>query len=455
MAVSSIGQRAWHDLGGRSELLDLVADPDPPIGLPSRLDVSGLLADSVALVTTALHELLRVRGQVDGPVPVVLAGDRIATSAQSERHLLVDGEAINPWSPLSGFWQTADGWVRTHGNSPHHADRLLRLLGLDADPSQERVAEALAGWSALELEEAGAAAGAIVGAVRRREEWMRHPHAAAVAQQPLITADRSEDAAPRGWVGGGAPLAGVRVLDLTRVIAGPTATRDLAFAGADVLRVDSPHLAEIETQHLDTGQGKRSTRLDLGATADRRVLEELLSSADVVVSGYRPGALDRFGLSPEALHERHPGIVTGTVSAWGPVGPWSGKRGFDSIVQAVTGIAVTESQDGERPGALPAQALDHSAGHFLAAAVVHGLVRQRQEGGSATCAVSLVRIAHELLEAPPGPGYSTSPPPATVQTANVGQQRITCAAPVLVYPGAPQEYPELARPWGADPADWS
>jgi crotonobetainyl-CoA:carnitine CoA-transferase CaiB-like acyl-CoA transferase len=163
-------------------------------------------------------------------------------------------------------------------------------------------------------------------------------------------------------------LTGVRVLDLTRVLAGPVATRNLAQAGAEVLRIDSPHLPEIGWVHLDTGAGKRSTTLDLRSPSGRSTFEDLLDDADIVVTGYRPGSLDPLGLSPEELASRKPGLVVGSVSAWGTEGPWAQRRGFDSIVQAVTGIAMIESTDGTRPGALPAQALDHSAGHLLSAA---------------------------------------------------------------------------------------
>jgi crotonobetainyl-CoA:carnitine CoA-transferase CaiB-like acyl-CoA transferase len=244
------------------------------------------------------------------------------------------------------------------------------------------------------------------------------------------------------------------VLDLTRVIAGPAATRDLAFAGADVLRVDSPWLPEISWQHLDSGPGKRTTLLDLASAADRRVFEELLSRADIVVSGYRPGALDAYGLSPEALWERRRGVVVGSVSAWGDSGPWRHRRGFDSIVQAVTGIAMVESPDGSKPGALPAQALDHSTGHFLAAALSHSLMQQRAHGGSWRVSIALARVAQELLSSNTAASAPTAPSPATTQTGTTSAGEITCAAPVLTYAGAPEAYPMLATTWGADPPTW-
>lgn len=455
MDTNGIGYRLWRDLGGQPGLLDLVEEPSPPIGLPSRLDVSGLLADSVALATLVMQQIQFARGQWQTLPAVRLAGDRITTSAQSERHLTIDGAAPTMWSAMSGFWQTRDGWVRTHGNYPHHADRLTQLLGLVPGSSKESLSAAIATRGALELEEAAAEAGAIVGAVRTPEEWAAHPHSAAVDSSPLVTVRQHTRGAPGHWsVEMGGPLAGVRVLDLTRVIAGPTATRDLAFAGADVLRVDSPRLPEITAQHLDTGQGKRSTRLDLASAADRRTFDDLLSVADVVVTGYRPGALDRYGLSADALWARRPGLVVGTISAWGEAGPWRHRRGFDSIVQAVTGVSVVESLDGDHPGAMPAQALDHAGGHFLAAALCHCLRQQRRQGGSWSVALSLARLAQELLRSRPVGRRATAVPPATVQTSTTDAGEITCAAPVLVYAGAPPEYPMLATRWGADAPRW-
>ena len=205
---------------------------------------------------------------------------------------------------------------------------------------------------AVEVEERVTAAGGLAVAARTPAEWDAHPQAAAVAPEPLVRlrADAPAAARPAPPAPPGLPAAGVRVLDLTRVIAGPVATRFLALLGADVLRVDSPRLPELEPQHLDTGAGKRSTLLDLGRPADRAASTELLADADVVVTGYRPGALDRWGLSPEALRRHRPDLVVARLSAWGGTGPWAGRRGFDSLVQAATGIAVIEAAAGRRTG---------------------------------------------------------------------------------------------------------
>jgi crotonobetainyl-CoA:carnitine CoA-transferase CaiB-like acyl-CoA transferase len=249
----------------------------------------------------------------------------------------------------------------------------------------------------------------------------------------------------------------MRVLDLTRVIAGPVATRTLALLGADVLRIDPRDLPEPEWHHLDSGHGKRSALLDLAAPEDRRVFDRLLSSADVVVTGYRAGALDRLGLSPEALIARRPGLVVARLTAWGADGAAADRRGFDSLVQAASGIAWIESADGARPGALPAQALDHSAGYLMAAGVVRALHRARAEGGSWIIDVSLRRVAAELLGMPradePEPAGNLPGAASHVQEFAVEELHVTTSAPALAYADGPEAFAPPRR-WGRDAPEW-
>ncbi|MGC1215596.1 MAG: CoA transferase, partial [Micromonospora sp.] len=254
------------------------------------------------------------------------------------------------------------------------------------------------------------------------------------------------------------PAAGVRVLDLTRVIAGPVATRVLALLGADVLRVDDPGLPEIEAQHVDTGFGKRSTLLDLRRPADRVRFEDLVADADVVVTGYRPTALDRFGLSPAALRRHRPDVVVARLAAWGFSGPWAPRRGFDSLVQAATGIAAVERRPDGTPGTLPAQALDHGAGYLLAAAVLRALAQRHQRGGAWSVELSLARIARWLLHelpAHPSPAPPAVPDPARwcdERDAPVG--RVRYALPPVSLPGGPRTWATPPTPWGGDPSTW-
>jgi crotonobetainyl-CoA:carnitine CoA-transferase CaiB-like acyl-CoA transferase len=429
------------------------------IALEARLPVRELARACVGACALAAAGLGARRAGL-AEVPRVRVDDgAVATAFTSERHLLINGRAPVNFAPLSRFWRTADGWVRTHANYPHHRARLLTALGVPTeDPAA--VEAALAERSAVEVEEAVYAAGGLAVALRTPEEWAGHEQGAAVARRPLVERERLDTARARALTPVGAspllPAAGVRVLDLTRVIAGPVATRTLALLGADVLRVDAPQLPEFPDQHADTGFGKRSARLDLAA--DRRAFDELLAAADVVVTGYRPGALDRFGLSPDALAERRPGVVVAQLSAWGAYGPWGERRGFDSLVQAATGIAATEGSM-EKPGALPAQALDHGTGYLLAAAVLRELTERTEEGHGRCVRLSLARTAHWLLhgiEAAPDAAESVAdgPEPWLAETDSA-LGRLRYARSPVAFEGGPADWARPPGVWGTDPARWA
>ncbi|WP_309128311.1 CoA transferase [Microbacterium sp.] len=447
---------------------DELAALSPVQALPdwrSNLGVGKLAYDSVALASLAVALVGADRSGIR-PHDQRVASDaaKVQASFGSEKVLRVDGVAPSIWAPLSGFWKVADGWVRTHGNYPHHAERLARLLGVPATADRSSVERAMLGWSRFELERRSAEAGALAVAVRSSSEWEAHPQHAALRESPVVRLESVSGAGPRAWSGrGDRPLSGIRVLDLTRVIAGPVATRDLAIAGADVLRIDSPWLPEAAWQHLDTGQEKRSALLDLADAADLERLHALLDDADVLVHGYRPNALSQFGLDAQTLHEEYPGIVVAQLSAWGVQGPWGDRRGFDSLAQAATGIAMIESpDDGATPGALPVQALDHSAGHFLSAAIVTALRAQRTSGGSYAINISLARIADELLAAGRSHGAPEARETPELLTTQVsirpvtgnGPTAVTCAPPALAFPGAPSEYPSPVHVWGSDQPRW-
>ena len=446
----SVLRVAWDGLGEDPAALALVRDHGAAVPLSSNLPVGPLVHDAIAAASLSAA-LLAARRSGSAAPEVELDPVRIATAVTSERHFRLAGQPVDAFAELSGFWPTADGWVRTHANYPHHRARLLAALGLDETTDADALLRALHRRSALEVEELVTAGGGIAVAVRTEGEWARHPHAAAVATGALVALRRLGDAPAPGTAQASvqAPAAGIRVLDLTRVIAGPVATRTLALWGADVLRVDSPRLPEIGWQHLDSGNGKRSALLDLGVDADRVVFEALLTEADVVVTGYRPGALDRHGLSPEALAERRPGIVVARLSAWGTSGPFAQRRGFDSIVQAATGIGLLEG-DGVKPGALPAQALDHSAGYLLAAAVTSALRRRIDEGGSWLVETNLARVAQQLLAEPRGERATwPSWEPTVVEH---GEVMSTAAAPH--YDGGPTGWSSPAVGWGTSAPEW-
>jgi crotonobetainyl-CoA:carnitine CoA-transferase CaiB-like acyl-CoA transferase len=250
------------------------------------------------------------------------------------------------------------------------------------------------------------------------------------------------------------PAAGVRVLDLTRVIAGPVAGRTLAALGASVLRIDPPGLSELELSALDGGPGKRSALVDLSRPDGQRTFHALLESADVLIEGYRPGALNAFGFGTAQLSKRYPNLVTASLSAWGETGPWGERRGFDSLVQSASGIAVEcTAGDAERPGALPAQALDHGTGHMIAAAVLRGLAGRARDGRALHARFALARTAAWLLDRPRHAGPATGlAPDASRFMVRLGD--VTLVAPPGELDGRPLGWSSAPEPIGASRPAW-
>ncbi|MFI0242334.1 CoA transferase [Streptomyces sp. NPDC016845] len=405
------------------------------------------------MASLAAAELLALRNRV--PVPAVRLDEAaVATAFLSERHLRIDGRAATSFAPLSGFWQAADGWVRTHANYPHHRARLLSALGI-ADTGRDQTlvgafSKELASRPATEVQETVYAAGGLAVAVAS---------APAAAGPALVSTRDAGQSSPRPLLPASVPAQDVRVLDLTRVIAGPVATRTLALLGADVLRVDAPQLPEDADAHADTGMGKRSTLLDLDSPGDRQVFEDLLSQADVVVTGYRPGALDRHGLRPEMLLDRYPGLVVAQLCAWGWSGPWADRRGFDSLVQAGTGIAAIEATADGRPGALPAQALDHGTGYLLAAAVLRALSDRQATGGGRHLRLSLAGTAswllHDIRPAPTQTEADTYDPNSWLAETASPYGLLRHALPPVHYNGAPANWAHAPTQWGTDLPNWA
>ncbi|MYV37942.1 hypothetical protein GT030_03410 [Streptomyces sp. SID1328] len=453
---------AWAALGGDHALLARLACVERPGALIARFPVQRLARACVGTCALAAAELGALRTGL-GTVPRAVVDDgAVVTAFHSERLLRIDGRAPVGFAPLSRFWRAAHGWVRTHANYPHHRQRLLGALGLPENAGPEDVERLLLERSALDIEETVYAAGGLAVALRTPGQWAAHPQGAEVAQRPLV--ERSPIGAPSARrlpplareSGPLLPAAGLRVLDLTRVLAGPVATRTLALLGADVLRVDAPGLPELPDQHADTGFGKRSATLEL--IGDSTALSDLPASADVVVTGYRPGALDRFGLSPEALAERYPGLIVAQISAWGAYGPRGERRGFDSLVQVATGVAAIEGSTME-PGALPAQALDHGSGYLLAAGILRALVERSRDGRGRLVRLALARTAHWLTDeagrdpCPGGPDYEG--PDAWLAERDSPLGRLRYARPPVSFTGGPADWATPPVAWGSSPAAWS
>ncbi|HEX5477927.1 MAG TPA: CoA transferase, partial [Burkholderiales bacterium] len=319
-----------------------------------------------------------------------------AVSLRSARYLRIDGAPPPPlWDPLSGFYPVREGWISIHCNFSNHRDAALRVLG--APPERAEAEAKSRAWQGEALEDAIHAAGGCAGFVRGEARWAAHAQAEAVARQPLLSIERIGDAPKASPSAAARPLEGVRVLDLTRVLAGPTCARSLAEHGADVLKVSAAHLPDSGAFELDTGIGKLSAHLDLRTKEGVETLKGLAGECEVFSQSYRPGALAARGFSPQALAALRPGIVCVSLSAWGESGPWRERRGFDSIVQAVSGMAEA-SGDAEKPRLLPVSAIDYVSGYLMAFGAAVALGRRAQEGGSWLVRVALARVGKWIVD---------------------------------------------------------
>lgn len=383
----------WRSVGGDEAALDAVTLTGAEPALPSSFVIGSAAQASIAAAALAARETGRERAGLAQRVTVDMR--HAAIEFRSERYLRVNGEPMpDPWDLIAGLYRCADGWVRLHTNFPHHRDGVLRLL--DCAHERDAVAHALLAWRAEDFETAAAEAGLVATALRSFEAWDAHPQGQAVAREPLVRFTRLDDAPPQPLPPLRAtqrPLEGLRVLDLTRVIAGPVAARTLAAHGADVMRITAAHLPTIAALDPDTGRGKRAAQLDLRTRGGADTLRTLAREADVLIVAYRPGALAALGFGAEALARERPGLVVASLNAYGTQGPWAARRGFDSLVQTASGFNVAEAQaSGDmKPRALPAQALDHGAGQLLALGVMQALRRRAVEGGSWHVQVSLAR----------------------------------------------------------------
>jgi len=365
---------------------------------PSAFAVSELATASFAAVGQELSRLIAALNLV--PTAPEITVDHRLSSLWYGFSFMPDGwEMPSLWDEIAGDYLAADGWIRLHTNLPHHRAAALKVLGTSGN--RDAVSQALKTWSITDLEAAIVAEGGVAAAMRSRADWLEHPQGRAVSRDPLIgwhsprtiaLRDRPEATAQR-------PLAGLRVLDLTRVLAGPVSTRILAGFGAEVLRIDPPGWDEPGVIP-DISLGKNCTYLDLKSPSGMTVLQDLLAQADVFVHGYRPGALDALGLTKAKRDELAPNRVEVTLDAYGWQGPWSTRRGFDSLVQMSAGIADTGRiwAQSDKPTPLPVQALDHATGYLMAAAILSALAEAASGHSIMHAQLSLARTA-ELLSA--------------------------------------------------------
>jgi crotonobetainyl-CoA:carnitine CoA-transferase CaiB-like acyl-CoA transferase len=386
----------WTSAGGEASALETVRLTGEEPQLPSSFRVAAAAQVSVAAAGLAAAQIWKLRSGHSQDVAVDMR--HAVVECRSERYLRVDDKPPPPaWDKIAGVYKTGDQrFVRLHTNFPHHRDAVCKVLGCRAE--RDAVQAALLQWDGEAFETEAYESGGVVALMRSHQEWSATPQAKALAELPLISIEKIGDAAPKPWPEGDRPLAGIRVLDLSRVIAGPVAGRTLAAHGADVLLISGPDLPAIPWLTIDTGRGKLTSFVDLKSENGRKALRGLLAGADIFSQGYRPQAIAALGLSPEAAAEISPGIICVTLSAYGHAGPWAGRRGFDSLVQTATGFNHAEGQAAgiDGPKELPAQMLDHATGYFMAFGAMMARARQFREGGSWHVRVSLAQTGRWL-----------------------------------------------------------
>ena len=378
--------------------LIITGGSDPILPTSFRIgDTATAALGAVGLAVSDIWEARTGRRQ-----QVTVDARRATASLRSGKYMQIDGAGVSTErNTVMGTYPTKDGrWSYLHCNFPNHRAAAMSVLGVEED--RDAVTKAVARWNALELEEAIIEAKGAGGMVRTMEEWAEHPQAAAIASLPLMEIVRIGEAPPEALPEGGRPLSGVRVLDLTRVLAGPTCARTLAEHGADVMKITGAHLPNIGYQEYDTGHGKLNALLDLRESKDLEALRGLVSQSDVFSQGYRPGTLGARGLSPEELAEIRPGLVYVSLCAFSHVGPWASRRGFDTVVQTVSGITNRQGElfPGTAPGPqfYPVSAIDYLTGYLMAFGAMVALNKRIQEGGSWVVRISLAQVGKWLVD---------------------------------------------------------
>jgi crotonobetainyl-CoA:carnitine CoA-transferase CaiB-like acyl-CoA transferase len=447
----------------RTDAVTFTGGTDPILPTPFRVGVAG--AATLAATGLAAADLWEHR---TGRAQTIGVDVRQATASLRSGHYLKvgDGEVSAGRNSIMGFYPTKDGrWSYVHANFPNHRAVAIKVLG--CEENRDAVARAVATWNAADLEEAIIAAGGAGGMVRTAAEWADHPQAAAIAALPLMEIVRIGDSPPEPLPAGDRPLSGIRVVDVTRVLAGPTCARTLAEHGADVMKISAPHLPNLGYQELDTGHGKLSTYLDLREQQNVDTLRDLVRQADVFSQGYRPGTLGARGLSPEELTAIRPGLVYVSLCAFGHTGPWASRRGFDTVVQTVSGITARQAEvfPGKEPGPqfYPVSAIDYCTGYLMAAGTMIALKRRAEQGGSWMVRISLAQVGKWIVDLGEAPAAALQGVPneftseeldlwSTVSETPSG--RLRHLAPVVNMSETPPHWARPAVPLGYHPPVW-
>ena len=449
----------WRSAGLPADALARLTLTGADPALPSSFAVGAAAQSSIAAAALAATEVGALRNGQRQTVGISMRHAALEYCAA----FTVNGVAPKVWDKLAGLYACKSGWVRLHTNFAHHRDGVLRLLGLPEGPDTERaaVAQALARWDAPAFEQAATDAGMVVAALRSFDEWDTHPQSAALRAQPLVAIERIGDAPPLPWPAlplDRRPLSGLRMLDLTRILAGPFCGRLLAAYGAEVMLVNSPSLPNIESI-TESSRGKLSALTDLRTEPGRDALRAVLRDAEVFVQGYRPGSLAALGFAPEAVAQVRPGIVMVSLSAYGETGPWANKRGFDSLVQTATGFNHAEAQaaGAEQPRALPMQMLDMATGALMAFGAQAALLRQQREGGSWHVRVSLARTGlwlRELGRVANGFDAPAADFAGLMETSTSGWGELGTVRHAAAFSHTPAGYARPSMPPGSHPLAW-
>ena len=443
-----------RDLGIAPETLEVV-DFTGSGDLPSVFAVSDFATAAVAAAGAALADFVAPKL---GSLPRVTVNRRLSSLWFGWSLRPEDWKMPAVWDPIAGDYPTADGWIRLHTNAPHHRAAALSVLGVPGDKPE--VARAVAGWKAEALEGAVVQRNGCAAAMRTMAEWATHAQGASVSREPLVIVRTTDDASDARWSPTpDRPLRGIRVLDLTRVLAGPVATRFLAGFGAEVLRIDPPTWDEPGVIPEVT-LGKRCARLDLRNARERAVFVELLRHADVLVHGYRADALEKLGLDADARRAIRPGLVDVALNAYGWSGPWRNRRGFDSLVQMSAGIAEAGMRilGKDRPTPLPVQALDHATGYLMAAAAIRGLAQRASTARGFEARTSLARTAQLLVSEPAEKAIGESAPAAedeyseSIEATGFGPARRL--RPPIAIAHAPMRWDRPAAKLGSSAPAW-
>jgi crotonobetainyl-CoA:carnitine CoA-transferase CaiB-like acyl-CoA transferase len=426
---------------------------------PSSFALATAAQSTIAAAALAACEFGHLRGAPRQDVRV----DSTHAAVECTGWFSIDGRVPELWDPFSGLYRASDGWVRVHANFRHHRDGALRLLGLDpAVATRDDAERAMLDWRAVDFESAAADQSLVATALRSFDAWDATPQAQAIAAQPLFRIERIGDAPALPLPPLSAaqrPLEGVRVLDLTRILAGPVAGKALAAYGADVMLLNSPHLPNISAI-ADTSRGKRSALVDLTLPAGRAAMDALLAQAHVFIQGYRPGGLQALGYGPEAVATARPGIVYVSLSAYGTAGPWAPRRGFDSLVQTAMGFNVAEAEAGgvATPRALPMQILDEASGYLMALGAAAALRRQQLEGGSWHVHVALAHTGHWLRKlGRVADGFASVAPDRApyLESSNSGFGHLQAIRHSAQLSRTPARYARASMPPGTDAPTWA